>query len=228
METVMKPGYHAVNRLIRIVFSMVCRVDTSQLGRIPRQGPAILIANHVNFLEAPVMMAWLDNPAFTGIAKRESWKSPLLKFLFDLWEIIPIDRGLVDREAFNRSVEALKQGKVLAMSPEGTRSKNGMLLKAKPGVSILAARSDAAIVPVAFWDHEHFWTNLKRLRRTRLRIAVGQAFRLTAEGASPSRDVREAVADEMMFKVAELLPEQYRGVYAFENKPEYRYLTPVE
>lgn len=224
----MRPGYRAVNAVIRAVFSLVCRVDASQLVRIPSQGPAILIANHVNFLEAPVMMAWLDNPAVTGIAKRESWKSPLLKFLFDLWEIIPIDRGMVDRDAFNLALEAIKQGKMVAISPEGTRSRDGRLLKAKTGVSILAARSGAPIVPVAFWGHENFWQNLKRLRRTEFHIAVGQPFRPTAEGASLARDVREAVADEMMVKLAELLPEKYRGAYAFEGKPAYRYLTPVE
>ncbi len=221
----MKPGYHAVNRLIRAVFSLVCRVDAGQLKRIPTQGPFILVANHVNFLESPVMVSWLDNPAVTGIAKRESWRNPLFYFLFNLWEIIPIDRGLVDRDAFNRAFEALRQGKLLAVSPEGTRSKTGQLLKAKPGVSVIAARSGAPIIPVAVWGHENFWGNLKRLRRTPVHIEVGQPFRLTSEGAGLSRDVREAVTDEIMFKVAELLPERYRGEYEFTAPVEYKYLS---
>jgi 1-acyl-sn-glycerol-3-phosphate acyltransferase len=224
----MKPGYHTVNAIIRAVFSTVCRVDASQLKRIPAQGPAILVPNHINFLESPVMVAWLDNPAVTGIAKRESWKNPLFYFLFNLWEIIPIDRGVVDREAFNLALEALKNGKLLAVSPEGTRSKTGQLLKAKPGVSVIAARSGAPIIPVALWGHEGFWNNLKHLRRTPVNIEVGQPFRLTAEGASLSREVREAVADEIMYKVAELLPERYRGEYAFEAPVEYKYLVPAE
>ena len=115
----MKPGYHAVNAIIRAVFSAVCRVDARQLERIPGQGPAIVVANHINFLESPVMVAWLDNPAVTGIAKRESWKNPLFYFLFNLWEIIPIDRGLVDREAFNRAQEALQNGKLLVVTGKG-------------------------------------------------------------------------------------------------------------
>lgn len=224
----MKPGYHTVNAIIRAVFSAVCRVDASQLERIPRQGPAVVVANHINFLESPVMVSWLDNPAVTGIAKRESWKNPLFYFLFNLWEIIPIDRGLVDREAFNRAQEALQNGKLLAVAPEGTRSKTGQLLKAKPGVAVIAARSGAPIIPVALWGHEGFWSNLKRLRRTPVNIVVGQPFRLTAEGAGLSREVREAVADEIMYKLAELLPERYRGEYAFEEPVEYKYLVPVE
>ena len=223
----MKPGYHAVNAVIRAFFSLLCRVEGSQLARIPKQGPAILAANHVNFLESPIMITWLDNPAVTGIAKRESWKNPLFYFLFNLWEIIPIDRGLVDRNAFNMAHEALRQGKLLAVSPEGTRSKTGQLLKAKPGVSVIAARSGAPIIPVALWGHENFWGNLKRLRRTPVHIEVGQPFRLTAAAAGLSRDVREAVTDEIMYKLAELLPERYRGEYAFDAPVEYRFLVPV-
>lgn len=224
----MKPGYHTVNAIIRGLFSLVCRVDASQLKRIPAQGPVIVVANHINFLESPIMVAWLDNPAVTGIAKRESWKNPLFYFLFNLWEIIPIDRGTVDREAFRLAFDALDRGKILAVSPEGTRSKTGQLLKAKPGVSVIAARSRATVIPVALWGHEGFWDNFKRLRRTPVHIEVGQPFGLTAEGAGLSRDVREAVTDEIMYKIAELLPERYRGAYEFSAPLEYKYLVPVE
>lgn len=224
----MKFGFHGVNALVRAAFRLVCRVDKSQLARIPATGPLILIGNHINFLETPVFLAWMDNPAITGIAKRETWKNPLFYFLFNVWEIIPIDRGTVDREAFRLSFEALAKGKILALSPEGTRSKDGRLLKGKPGVAYLAAHSGAPVVPVAFWGHENFWQNFKRLRRTDLHITVGQPFRLTAEAAGISRDVREAVADEMMFKIAELLPEKYRGIYSFEEAVKYRYLVPTE
>lgn len=224
----MKFGFHGVNALVRAAFRLVCRVDKSELARIPATGPLILIGNHINFLETPVFLAWMDNPAITGIAKRETWKNPLFYFLFNVWEIIPIDRGTVDREAFRLSFEALAKGKILALSPEGTRSKDGRLLKGKPGISYLAAHSAATVVPVAFWGHENFWQNLKHLRRTDLHITVGQPFRLTAEAGGIARDVREAVADEMMFKIAELLPEKNRGMYAFSEPVKYRYLVPAE
>lgn len=223
----MKPGYHAVNWIIRAVLSAVFHVDDSQLNRIPRLGPVLSVTNHINSFEAPIMIAWLDNPLVTGIGKRELWKNPLVRFLFWQWEVIPIERGVVDRDAFNRSVEVLKQGKILSIAPEGTRSITGPMQKGKPGASILAARSNAPIVPIAYWGHENFWSNLKHLRRTDFHIEVGEPFRLTAEGASFSRDVREAVTEEIMFKIAELLPERYRGVYAFEKPVEYHYLVPV-
>jgi 1-acyl-sn-glycerol-3-phosphate acyltransferase len=224
----MKPGYHAINWLTRFVLSIPFRVDTSQLDRIPRQGPLLAVANHVNSFEAPIMLGWLDNPAIIGIGKHELWKNPLVSFLFYIWDIIPIDRGVVDRDAFNLALATLKQDKILYIAPEGTRNKTGRMLKGKPGVSILAARSGAPILPMAYWGHENFWDNLKHLRRTDFHVVVGEPFTLTAEGASLSRDVREAVAEEIMFKIAELLPEQNRGVYAFDQPVEYRYLVPAE
>lgn len=224
----MKPGYHFLNKVVRGLFSIFLRVDTSQLGRIPRQGPLLAAANHINSFEAPIMLAWLDNPLVTGIGKRELWKNPLFYFLFQIWEIIPIDRGMVDRDAFNLSLAALKQGKILAIAPEGTRSKTGQMQKGKPGVSLLAVRSGAPILPLAYWGHENIWGNVSHLRRTDFHVVVGKPFRLTAEGAGLSRDVREAVSDEIMYKIAELLPENYRGVYAFDKPVEYRYLIPAE
>ena len=162
-----------------------------------------------------------------GVSKRESWKNPLFNFLFNQWNIIPIDRGLVDREAFRLMEEALKQNRVSAISPEGTRSKTGKLLQGKPGVVAIAVRSDAPLLPVAFYGYENFWQNLKRFRKTDFRVVVGKPFKLNMQGQALSRDVRQEVTDEIMYKIAEILPEFYRGYYEFESKVNYKYLTPV-
>jgi 1-acyl-sn-glycerol-3-phosphate acyltransferase len=216
-----------VNWVLRRVFQAVCRIDITELQKIPHQGPMILVGNHVNFLEAPVLIPHLDPRPVTGVAKRESWKNPLFYFLFNQWEVIPIDRGTVDREAFRLSIAALDQGKLLAIFPEGTRSKDGCLLQGKPGVVALALRSKAPLIPMAFYGYEDFWPNLKRLRRTNFHIAIGKPFCLDTQGEAFSRDTRQAVTDEIMCKVAELLPEHYRGYYKDAGKEPYRYLAEL-
>jgi 1-acyl-sn-glycerol-3-phosphate acyltransferase len=220
-----KRGTRVVNWVLRRVFQAVCRVDQAALRAIPAQGPFILVGNHVNFLEAPVLIPHLDPRPVTGIAKRESWKNPLFYFLFNQWEVIPIDRGMVDREAFRLSVEALAQKKILAIFPEGTRSMDGCLLQGKPGVVALAMRSKAPLIPMAFFGYEHFWSNLKHLRRTDFHIAVGKPFQLDTNGEALSRDARQVVTDEIMYKVAELLPEHYRGYYKDVDQVKYRYVV---
>lgn len=193
---------------------------------MPWKGPFILVGNHVNFLETPLVLALMDNPYLTGLAKRESWDNPLLNFLFTRWGLIPIDRGVVDREAMRQCIEALEQGKMLAISPEGTRSRDGNLLPGKPGIVPLAAQSGAPILPVGFFGHENFWTNLKNLRKTEFHVSVGNPFRLHPDADIRSRDVRQEITDEIMFKIAELLPERMRGHYRFEDKVNYRHLIP--
>ena len=150
-----------MNGFLRFVFRVVCRINPDDFKKIPVDGPMILVGNHINFLEVPVVIPHIDHPNVIGVSKRESWKNPLFNFLFNQWNIIPIDRGLVDREAFRLMEEALKQNRVIAISPEGTRSKTGKLLQGKPGVVAIAVRSDAPLLPVAFYGYENFWQNLK-------------------------------------------------------------------
>jgi 1-acyl-sn-glycerol-3-phosphate acyltransferase len=217
-----------VNAVLRWFFGLLCRIPVQEFQKFPTCGPLILVGNHINFLEAPVLFPHLDNPQVVALAKRETWKNPLFNFLFNLWHIIPIDRGLVDREAFRLCLEALEQGRILVVSPEGTRSKDGQLLQGKPGVLALALRSGAPLFPAAFYGHENFWDNLKHLRRTPLNVAVGQPFRLDPQAGCDGREVRQAVTDEIMCKIAELMPDPYRGYYREAAKAPYRFLIPVE
>ena len=217
-----------VNFIVRLVFHSVCRINNADFRQFPARGPMILVGNHVNFLEAPIMFSQLDSPYYSAIAKRESWKNPLFNFLFNLWGIIPIDRGVVDREAFRLAYAALAKDKILIMAPEGTRSKDGCLLPGKPGVTALALRGDTPLFPAVMYGHENFWQNLKRLRRTQVNVSVGKPFRIDPQQASLARESRQAVTDEVMYKLAELLPERYRGAYQFEGKITYRYLIDVD
>jgi len=221
----MKFSLRAVNWFLRRVFQIFCQIDVEDFNKIPSAGPCILVGNHINFLEVPIVLSHLDNHMVTGMAKKETWDNPIFYFLFNQWGIIPIDRNRIDREALRRSAQALSQGKILAISPEGTRSKDGRLLPGKPGVTALAVRSQAPMLPVGFFGYEDFWRNLKHMRRTEFHMVVGKPFRLKSGDDCLARDVRQAVTDEIMYKIAELLPEKYRGHYQFDKEIDYRYLV---
>jgi 1-acyl-sn-glycerol-3-phosphate acyltransferase len=224
----MKRSLKIINGVLRFVFQIVCRINPDDFKKVPVEGPLILVGNHINFLEVPVFLPHVDHPNVIGIAKRESWNNPLFNFLFNQWGIIPINRGVVDREAFRLTEEALKESKVVAISPEGTRSKDGCLLQGKPGVVAIAVRSKAPLLPVAFYGYENFWQNLKKFRKTDFKVAVGKPFQLKLDGSSLSRDVRQTITDEIMFKIAELLPENYRGYYQYESSVQYQYLEDIK
>jgi 1-acyl-sn-glycerol-3-phosphate acyltransferase len=223
----MKSRTRTVNWVMRRIFQSVCRINQAELYKVPMKGPYILVGNHVNFLEAPILVPHLEPRPVIGIAKRESWDNPLISFLFNQWDVIPIDRGLIDREAFRLAVDALDQKKLLAVLPEGTRSGNGCLLQGKPGIVILAIRTGAPLLPMAFYGHDLFWSNFKRLHRTDFHITIGKPFRLETGGEALSRDARQVATDEIMYKLAELLPERYRGYYHEVDKVRYKYLVDL-
>jgi len=224
----MKRSTRMVNWVLRGIFRTICRIDLPELKKVPLHGPLILVGNHVNFLESPVIIPHLDPREVVGLAKRESWDNPLLSFLFNQWEVIPIDRGTVDRDAFRQSIDVLAMGKMLAVFPEGTRSKDGCLLQGKPGIVALAMRSKAPLLPMAFYGYEDFWPRLKSFRRTDFHIKVGKPFRLDCGGEALSREVRQAATDEIMYKIAELLPERYHGYYKGVENVQYRYIKELK
>jgi len=213
-----------INWVIRNLIQIVCRVHPEELSKVPNNGPVILVGNHINFLEAPVMMPFMNNPNVIGVAKRESWNNPLFNFLFNQWGVIPIEREMIDREAFSKSIDALTNDKILAIFPEGTRSKNGHLLKGKPGVVAIAVKSKAPLMPISFYGYEDFWNNLKHFKKTDFHIAVGDPFHLNLNGNGLSKDVREEVTDEIMYKIAELLPVKYLENYPNAYQKAYKYL----
>ena len=167
-----------VNGFIRIIIDLICRVDDHEISKIPMHGPLILIGNHVNFLEVPVMYLYLLPREMTGFAAAKSWKNPFFSFLFDLWDAIPIRRWEADIAALKRGIQALRAGKILAISPEGTRSGDGKLQMGNPGVVLLALKSGAPLIPVSYYGGEDVWQNLRKLKKTDFHIVVGEPFTL--------------------------------------------------
>ncbi len=126
---------------------------------------------------------------------------------------IPIDREIADFTAFRAAQEALREGKILAVAPEGTRTRDGHLIQAKPGVAMLAMKAGVPILPIVYYGHEDYSANLKKLKRTPMAIKVGEPFRLELNGHNRGKDILQEVADEIMIEIARLLPEEYRGYY---------------
>jgi len=202
-----------MNSVLHGLTGLLCRLDVAQLERIPECGPLILVANHVNFLEIPVLYTRLSSRPVVVFTKVETFDSPLMRTLFDLSKAIPVKRGEADAGALRRAAEALETGHILAVAPEGTRSGDGRLQRGHPGVVMLAMRTGVPLLPIAYYGGEAFWHNLPRLKRTHFHVAVGNPFYLDADG-KVSRDVRQQMTDEIMWQIAALLPPAYRGYYA--------------
>ena len=222
----MQAGFRArlVSWGLKNLTGAACRVDDRALMRIPARGPLILVSNHINFLEVPVLYTRLLPRPVAGFAKAEHWGNPPMRFLFETYGAIPLRRGEADATAIEQALAALREGWIFAMAPEGTRSGHGRLQRGRAGVVLLAAQSGAAIQPMAHYGGEAIWRNLLRIRRTEFHVVVGNPFRLNDLALRATREVRQAIADEIMYQIAALLPPSYRGVYDDLDKASERYL----
>ena len=216
-----------VNSIIQFIIDVLCRVDDSEIFKVPKEGPLILIGNHVNFLEVPVMYLYLRPRDITGFAAARSWKHPLFGFLFNLWDAIPLRRGEADISALKKGLEALREGRMMAIAPEGTRSGDGKLQVGHPGVILLALKSGVPLLPVGYYGGENFWSNLVRFRRTDFHIVVGDPFVLISPSTKVSAEVRQKMLNEIMYELAAVLPPQYRGVYSDLSKHPHEYIQYI-
>jgi len=143
-------------------------------------------------------------------------KYGIVRWLVTKLDAIWLERFEADFHAIRETLERLKAGGVLVIAPEGTRSTTRGLLPGRPGASYMAAKSGLPVVPVAVTgtEDELVKARLKHLKRLDIRVRVGVPFTLPpAKG--PERDaILQQGTDEIMCRIAALLPESYRGVYA--------------
>ncbi len=213
-----------VSGFFRALTSLICRIDDSELKRIPMQGPLIIYTNHVNVIEIPIVYTRLQPRRVHGMVLAERWNIPVLNWALDVTETIPLHRGEADFTALREGLRVLERGEVLIIAPEGTRSHDGRLQRAHPGVVLLALHSRAKLVPVAYHGGENYTENLKRFRRTDFRIRVGKPFHLDTHGERVTQLLRQQMVQEMMCQLADLLPPKYRGYYADGSKGSERYI----
>lgn len=208
--------------------------------------PVIVIANHFGWFDAYILTVHLPFvPVF--LVATESQRKWYVRFFMNLFDGIPIWRGQVDREAFRSALAAMEEGRSLGVFPEGginpemaeriargemivtdtgpTARYNGTLAKAKPGAALLATMSQRRVLPVALIGSERVGKNIRRFRRTRVRMIIGPVFgpfdldaKLTG---THKRERLDAISDEMMRHIAVYFPEDKRGPFAGdETRPQ--------
>lgn len=205
--------YHAWRYLLRAAVPFLTQIEVSGLEHIPDEGPAILVSNHISLADPPILIAYVKRHIHFFI-KVELLDSLLFRLILPPGEPIPVHRGKVDRVALRKAEAILKAGGILGIYPEGTRNQSGETQEGRSGAIFLAHRTGSMIVPIAISGTEGiFRPGFPWFRRARVRMTIGEPFRLADLGAAASDD-REALASALMARVAALLPARYRGVYA--------------
>ena len=187
------------------------RVDG--LENVPAQGPAILMINHIAFVD-PIFVMHVLPRNIVPLAKVEVYDYPIIGIFPHMWGVIPVRREEFDRRAIQGALDVLKAGEIILVAPEAHRGP--ALQQAKEGIAYLATRSNSPVVPVAIEGTEGFpcLPFSARWRGPGGQARFGRAFRFRSDGARPNKEILTKMTTEAMYALAALLPEHRRGVYA--------------
>lgn len=206
--------------LIRVLLRLIARIEIRGKENVPLTGGMILSSNHIGILDIIMVYYGIERTdIFIPVAEKWErygwikWLGKQLNFLF-------IDRYNPDLKAMKKMINLMKEGKCLVIAPEGTRSRTGGLIEGKPGVAYLAARSGFPVVPVAITGTEDkvLLGNIKRLRRSNVTLTGGKQFIIPPLPKKNRDEALQNYTDEIMCRMAAILPERYRGVYAEHSR----------
>lgn len=211
--------------VMRVVVRIMVRFRIEgDIASVPRTGAVIMAANHASSADPVLIGAFLGpilNRPLNWLGKRELFELPVMGWLLRNGGIHPVDREAADLEAFRAAMRVLEAGQMLAIFPEGTRSRDGALQQVREGAGMLALRSGAQVLPVAVIDSDLMWPRGHLLPRFGRKVVVryGTPFSvselLDAQGIpARGRQATEAATRLIMTRIAELLPPRQRGVYA--------------
>jgi 1-acyl-sn-glycerol-3-phosphate acyltransferase len=142
----MRSYYNLCQRVGNFLLKVFLRFKKYDVGYLPRNGGVIIASNHVAYIDPPLLGVASSRELYF-LAKKELFRNSLLGWFMQKFNAIPISRGGYDRRGLQKSVDLLKEGKALVLFPEGTRSKNGKLKEARPGVGKIAMEACVPIVP---------------------------------------------------------------------------------
>lgn len=182
------------------------------LENIPQDGPAILMMNHIAFID-PIVVLHVVPRNIVPLAKIEVYEYPVIGVFPKLWGVIPVRREEFDRRAVKQVMAVLTAGEIVLVAPEGTR--RSQLAQGKEGVAYLGARSGAPIVPVAIEGTPDFpaYPFTSPWQGPGISVRFGRPFRYRPDYSRPKRNQLRLMTDEAMFLLAKILPEDLRGEY---------------
>ncbi len=200
----------------RTILWIIANVDIQGYEHVPTSGGALIISNHLGRLDAMLGVVLANRDDIILMITDKYKNDRLWRYLGNKLDAIWLNRDEADFHALREVTRRLKKGGISGIAPEGTRSKTEALLPGKPGGAYIAAKTGVLLIPVALWGTEDrvVKERLTRLRRLDIHIRIGEPFTLPPLKRKHRDEMLAQGTDEMMCRVAAMLPEKYRGVYA--------------
>lgn len=203
--------YWGATYLLRGILWLVGRWTVTGRGNIPSSGPLLVVSNHLNNADPPILSAGLAQRRVRYMAKIELFKYPF-GVVPRLYGAFPVRRFEADLAAMLNAERILKRGGVLGMFPEGTRSRTGFLGKPHPGTALIALRAGATVLPCSITGTEQLGNPFNVLRKPKITVRIGQPIPLEAI-RRPSEEQVNELTERIFSEITALLPSKYIAAY---------------
>jgi 1-acyl-sn-glycerol-3-phosphate acyltransferase len=207
--------YSTLRSIVRFVMKVITDIEVTGTEKLP-PGNVIVAANHLGRLDTAVLLCILDREDLIMPVAEKYRDHPLYGAIGRAANAIWLNRFDADYSALRQILDRMKQGGLLVIAPEGTRSKTEALQEGKMGVAFLASKSGYPVLPVAVTGTEDrgIAENLKHLRRSKITVIAGDSFHIEIPPGRGREQAMRTATDEIMCRIAAILPDKYRGVYA--------------
>ncbi len=208
--------YYFGRVIIRIMVFPFAWWEVKGREDVPERGPFIVVCNHLHITDPPIVAASFRLKA-VFMAKEELWHNAWSRFWVENFGAFPVRHG-IDTEAIRRAENWLKKGVSVVIFPEGGRSKTGRLQSAYEGAALIALRTGVPILPVSIAGTDKFRHLIWCLfHRPRITVTFGKPFLPRSNDGKLMREQRSELMNDIMSRIAALLPPEYRGVYDVEK-----------
>ena len=202
-----------VFRIVKWLYVHLTHVTVENEELMPKEGPVIITLNHLSRLDFPALIMLERYNDIYCVAADSYRNFPVFgKFINDS-NMIWIDRTKADFAAMKRIMTELKNGNIIALAPEGTRSKTQALLQGKEGVTMIASKTHMPLISAAMIGTEKWMDAIKHFCKPRITIRLGPTFEVPRIDPDNREESLRAATDEVMCRIAALLPENYHGFY---------------
>jgi 1-acyl-sn-glycerol-3-phosphate acyltransferase len=215
--------YKTLRSIVRFLMKIIADIEIDGIEKLP-EGNVIIAANHLGRLDTAALLCILDREDIIMPVAEKYKDHPLYGAIGRAANAIWLNRFDADYSAFRQILERMKQGGLLVIAPEGTRSKTEALQEGKMGVAFLASKSGYPVLPVAVTGTEDrgIVENIKHFRRSKITATAADLLYINIPKGTGREEAMRQATDEIMCQIGALLPEKYRGVYA--NHPRLKEL----
>ncbi len=184
----------------KAVSKLLYKIEYVGLENIPKEGGFILASNHVDALDPLFIGVAVEDRQLHFMGKKELFENPISKWALSKLNGFPIVRGSADSEALEYAIRIPKEGHILGIFPEGTRSKNYKPARAKSGVALIAKEAKADVLPVSIYTADEM------KKGTKLTIRFGEVIPYEKLGLSDdaSREEIKSCAKLIMDEIVKL------------------------